>query len=196
MKIAVLFGGTSEERDVSIASGAEAVRALEAAGHDVIAVDTVRGVLSPAERARLGGTGVAPTQPSDQQLSLVRRDATTMLSRTPELRQVDVVFIALHGGSGEDGTLQAVLDVAGIPYTGSGHMASAFAMDKDVSKHLFRAAGVPTPDWLMAPVGSSELADGLGLPVVVKPNKQGSTVGLTVVREVDALDRAIETAFR
>jgi D-alanine-D-alanine ligase len=195
MRIAVLFGGTSEERDVSVASGAQVVQALEAAGHDVIAVDTVRGVLPPAEREQLLSTGVAPTQPSEDCLSLVRHDAPTFLSRTSELRQVDVVFIALHGGSGEDGTLQALLDLAGIPYTGSGHMGSAYAMDKDVSKRLFRSAGIPTPDWLMAPVSPGEVAK-IGLPVVVKPNKQGSTVGLTVVRQGHELEPAIETAFR
>jgi D-alanine-D-alanine ligase len=195
MRIAVLFGGTSEERDVSVASGAQAVQALEAAGHEVIAVDTVRGVLEPAERAQLLASGVAPTQPSDDRLSLVRRDTPALLSRTSELRQVDVVFIALHGGSGEDGTLQAVLDLAGIPYTGSSHMGSAYAMDKDVSKRLFRSAGIPTPDWLMAPGNAAEVA-GLGLPVVVKPNKQGSTVGLTVVRHTHEFGPAIETAFR
>jgi D-alanine-D-alanine ligase len=191
MRIAVLFGGVSEERDVSVASGAQAVQALEAAGHDVVAVDTVRGVLGSAERQQLLATGVAP-QLSDEQLCLVRRDAPAVLTRASELQNVDVVFIALHGGSGEDGTLQALLDLAGIPYTGSGHMSSAYAMDKDVSKRLFRAADVPTPDWVMAPDNPANL----GLPVVVKPNKQGSTVGLTVVRQRDRLEAAIDTAFR
>jgi D-alanine-D-alanine ligase len=196
MRIAVLFGGTSEERDVSVASGAQAVQALEAAGHEVIAVDTVKGVLGPVEREQLISTGVAPAQPSDDRLSLVRRDTPAILTRTSELRHVDVVFIALHGGSGEDGTLQAVLDLAGIPYTGSGHMGSAYAMDKDVSKRLFRSAGVPTPDWIMAPVSPDGIVAELGLPVVVKPNKQGSTVGLTLVRQRHELEPAIETAFR
>lgn len=196
MRIAVLFGGTSEERDVSVASGAQAVQALEAAGHEVIAVDTVRGVLGAAERERLLSTGVAPALPSDDRLSLVRRDASAVLTRASELRQVDVVFIALHGGSGEDGTLQALLDLAGIPYTGTGHIGSAYAMDKDVSKRLFRSADVPTADWMMAPVSPDDVVAHLGLPVVVKPNKQGSTVGLTVVRQREELEPAIETAFR
>ena len=68
-----------------------------------------------------------------------------------EITDADVVFLALHGGQGEDGTIQALLDLAGVPYTGSGHLASALAMDKDLSKQLFRAADVPTADWLMAP---------------------------------------------
>lgn len=196
MRIAVLFGGTSEERDVSIATGAQVIHALESAGHEVLAVDTINGVLGPAARQQLFSAGVASVQPSDERLALVREDTHAMLARTPELRHVDLVFVALHGGSGEDGTLQAILDLAGIPYTGSGHMASAYAMDKDVSKRLFRSCGVQTPDWLMAPVTPDQILATLGLPVVVKPNKQGSTVGLTVVRQEDGLLPAIETAFR
>src|SRR6185437_10375490 len=105
-------------------------------------------------------------------------------------------FLALHGGAGEDGRVQAVLDLAGLAYTGSNHIASAAAMDKDLSKRLFRAAGVPTADWLMAPVSTEEVERSLGWPVIVKPNKQGSTVGLTVVRDRAALAGAIELARR
>jgi D-alanine-D-alanine ligase len=112
------------------------------------------------------------------------------------MREVDVVFLALHGGTGEDGHIQAVLDLAGLPYTGSNHIASATAMDKDLSKRLFRAAGVPTADWRMAPVSAEEIAGALGWPVVVKPNKQGSTVGLSVVREPAALAPAVALAQR
>jgi D-alanine-D-alanine ligase len=191
MKVAVLFGGTSEERDVSIASGAQVFKALREAGHYVIAVDTAHGVLGPAEEARLVGAGVAPAPPSEESLSIIRSSAGGSLAATAELREVDVVFLALHGGSGEDGTLQALLDLTGIPYTGSGHMASANAMDKDVSKRLMRAAGIPTPDWMMAPADRDEVATHLGYPLVVKPNKQGSTVGLSVVRRPEDLDEAI-----
>ena len=105
-----------------------------------------------------------------------------------------MVFLALHGGAGEDGRIQAMLDLAGMAYTGSNHIASAAAMDKDLSKRLFRSAGVPTPDWLMAPVTADAVAAALGWPVVVKPNKQGSTVGLRVVREPAKLPAAIDYA--
>lgn len=196
MRVAVLFGGTSAERDVSIASGAQVVQALREVGHEVIAVDTARGALGAAEEERLLSAGVAPVPPEEEQLALIRAGAPTALTEAEELRGVDVIFLALHGGTGEDGTLQALLDLAGIPYTGSGHMASANAMDKDVSKHLFRAAGVPTPDWLMAPVEAWEVEERLGYPLVVKPNKQGSTVGLTVVKRPEQLEPAIEEAFR
>ena len=196
MKIAVLFGGTSEERDVSIASGAQVLRALREAGHEVLAVDTALGVLGPVEEERLLRTGVAPEPPGEAELALIRHGSSDALASTPELRQVDVVFLALHGGTGEDGTLQALLDLTGIPYTGSGHMASANAMDKDISKRLFRLAEVPTPDWLMAPVSPDLVESTLGYPVVVKPNKQGSTVGLTVVKRPEDLDAALRTAYR
>jgi len=113
---------------------------------------------------------------------------------TLDLREVDVVFLALHGGAGEDGRIQAMLDLAGITYTGSNHIASATAMDKDLSKRLFRGAGVPTADWLMAPVSPDQVAEALAWPVVVKPNKQGSTVGLSVVRDPHRLAAAVDRA--
>jgi D-alanine-D-alanine ligase len=196
MRVAVLFGGTSEERDVSIASGAQVMKALRQAGHQVIAVDTVRGVLGPAEEQRLLSSGVAPAPPAQEELSLIRTGAAMPLPSAGELQGIDVVFLTLHGGTGEDGTIQALLDLTGIPYVGSGHAASATAMDKDLSKRLFRMAGIPTPDWLMAPAGGMAVEARLGYPLVVKPNKQGSTVGLTVVRALDQLDPAVREAFR
>lgn len=196
MRVAVLFGGTSEERDVSIASGAQVFQALRQVGHEVIAVDTALGVLGPAEEQRLLTSRVAPVPPGEMELNLLRSGTPGALTSAPELRQVDVAFLALLGGTGEDGTLQALLDLTGIPYTGSGHRASGNAMDKDVSKRLFRAAGVPTPDWLMAPASPEAVEEHLGYPIVVKPNKQGSTVGLTVVKRPEGLRAAIETAFR
>ena len=102
--------------------------------------------------------------------------------------------MALHGGTGEDGTIQALLDLAGVPYTGTGRLGSALGWDKDVSKRLFLAAGVPTPDWLMAPVAVEEVAAKLGFPLIVKPNGQGSTVGLTLVNSAVELAAAIELA--
>jgi D-alanine-D-alanine ligase len=94
------------------------------------------------------------------------------------------------------GALQALLELIGLPYTGSGPMASAIAMDKDIAKRLFREAGVPTPGWLMAPAPVAEVEARLGWPVVVKPSKQGSSVGLTVVRRPEDYAAAVELAFR
>jgi D-alanine-D-alanine ligase len=194
MKIAVLFGGTSEERDVSIASAAQIIPALRCLGHEVFAVDTATGRLPPADERQLLASGVAPEPPSTTAMELVRGRAIAFAPSASDIRSADVVFLALHGGAGEDGRLQAILDLAGLAYTGSNHIASAAAMDKDLSKRLFRSVGVPTADWIMAPAEAAEVGETLGWPVVVKPSKQGSTVGLTVVREKAELAAAIALA--
>ena len=193
LRIAVLMGGTSSERDVSLASGIRITEALRARGHEVVAVDTVSGILSSGDEQKLMAGGVVKTNPPDTK-TLVRMNAA-MQGTLRSLPQADVLFLALHGGQGEDGTLQALLDLTGVPYTGSGHLASALAMDKDLSKHLFRAAGVPTADWLMAPATPEQVSKTLGLPVIVKPSKQGSTVGLSIVKEPEELQPAIDQAF-
>jgi len=197
VKITVLLGGTSSERDVSLASGLRVADALRSRGHTVTAVDTVRGALTEGEeRAMLAG-GVMKTLPPDQ-LALARLSADALPATVRGIgaqHAAEVVFIGLHGGQGEDGTLQALLDLTGVPYTGSGHLASALAMDKDLSKRLFREAGVRTPDWIMAPAKDDEIIETLGLPVIVKPSKQGSTVGLTLVKQRADLQPAIVEAF-
>ncbi|MEY2733753.1 MAG: D-alanine--D-alanine ligase [Gemmatimonadota bacterium] len=172
MRILVLLGGASAEREVSLASGTRVADALRAKGHDVTTAD-----------------------PEADPLAIL-----------PQARAADVVWMALHGGAGEDGTIQALFDLAGVRYTGSGHLASALAMDKDLSKQLFRAAGVPTAEWRMvragdgtdwtAPTFTEEMIAALGLPLVVKPSKQGSTVGLTVVKAAAELAPAVTEAFR
>ena len=197
MRVAVLTGGSSAERDVAFASAVQVVAGLRASGHEVAVVDTVRGRIAEREETALlrGKVGTAP--PSVAQLvDRERRFFLTELGRLTEVREADVLFLALHGGRGEDGTIQALLDVIGVPYTGSGPLASALAMDKDVSKHLFRAAGVAVADWLMAPASTEDAGRRLGWPLVVKPSKQGSTVGLTVVREAAAFAPAIDLAAR
>src|SRR6266568_108495 len=118
------------------------------------------------------------------------------LAELAVVRGSDVLFLALHGGAGEGGTLQAILDVIGVPYTGSGPLASALAMDKDLSKRLFRAAGVPVPAWFMAPVAPEDVTTALGWPVIIKPSKQGSSVGLTLVKKAQDLGAAVTLAAR
>jgi D-alanine-D-alanine ligase len=194
MKIAVLFGGTSEERDVSIASAAQIIPALRGLGHEVFAVDTASGRLPPAEEMKLLIAGVAVAPPSGATMQLMRGRAASLAVNAFDIRDADVVFLALHGGAGEDGRLQAMLDLAGIAYTGSNHIASAAAMDKELAKRLFRSVNVPTADWIMAPADPTEVERALGWPVVVKPSKQGSTVGLSVVRQVADLAAAVRLA--
>ena len=201
MRITVLMGGTSAERDVSLATGLRVADALRTRGHEVVTLDTARGTLTPREEKALVSKGnVVKREPPSQQ-DLARMASETlpqMLRALPSLEKADVVFLGLHGGFGEDGTIQALLDLAGIRYTGSGHLASALAMDKDLSKHLFRRAGVQTADWTMARRGApgEEQLGRLGLPVVVKPSKQGSTVGLSIVKRREELNAAIAEAFQ
>ena len=147
MRITVLLGGTSSERDVSIASGLRVADALRSRGHTVVAVDTVRGALTQGdEQAVLAGPVMKTLPPEQGALASLSSETLPASVRSfGSQRDTDVVFIGLHGGQGEDGTLQALLDLTGVAYTGSGHLASALAMDKDLSKRLFREAGVRTP---------------------------------------------------
>ena len=191
------MGGESAERNVSLASGIRIVLALKSRGHEVIAFDPSNGVISEQEQGRLASSAVGTEPPSLDALAKTTGGAFLPgLETLPEIANADVVFLALHGGMGEDGTIQALLDMAHVKYTGSGHLSSALAMDKDLSKKLFRAASVQTADWLMAPASVDEVEKKLGFPVVVKPSKQGSTVGLSVVKKKGDLDAAVKEAWR
>jgi len=197
MKITVLMGGTSSERNVSLASGTRIAQALRERGHDVMALDPARGVISAKEEGELRSSKVGTEPPTLESLSKFAEGTfLPNLTSMKEIKGADVVFLGLHGGQGEDGTIQALLDMAHVRYTGSGHLASALAMDKDLSKRLFRAADVNTADWLMAPAAIEQVEGILGLPVVVKPSKQGSTVGLSVVKKRADLAKAIEEASK
>ena len=197
MKITVLMGGESAERNVSLASGIRIVLALRSRGHEVIAFDPSNGPISEQEQQRLATSAVGTEPPSLDALAKTTGGAFLPgLEAIPEIANADVVFLALHGGMGEDGTIQALLDMAHVKYTGSGHLSSALAMDKDLSKKLFRTAGVQTADWLMAPASIEEVDKRLGFPVVVKPSKQGSTVGLSVVKKRDDFEAAVTEAWR
>ena len=197
MRVTVLTGGTSSERDVAIASAVQIVGALRSRGHTVGVVDTARGFIPQAEESRLLSASVGRAPPAiDELVALERGVLLSGLASLPVVRDAEVLFLAVHGGRGEDGTLQAVLDVVGVPYTGSGTLGSGLAMNKDIAKRLFRVAGVPTADWLMAPATVEEAERRLGWPMVVKPCKEGSTVGLTVVKEAEGYDNAIALAAR
>ena len=197
MRVTVLTGGTSAERDVAIASAVQVVAALRSRGHTVSVVDTARGFIPRSDESRLLSGVVGTVPPSNEELVALERGVLLSgLGNLPVVRDAEVLFLALHGGRGEDGTLQAVLEVVGIPYTGSGPLGSAMAMDKDISKRLFRMAGIPTADWLMGPVTAAEAGDTLGWPVIVKPSKQGSTVGLTKVNAPQDFDEAVTLAAR
>ncbi len=205
MRICVLTGGSSAERSVALASAGQVTAALRLRGHDVAVLDTAAGVIAPDDEAHLLGAAVRPAP--DDLAALADRERELLLGGlldTPALRDAEILFLALHGGRGEDGTLQHLLDLAGLRYTGAGALASALAMDKDLAKQLFERAGVPVADWMMVcpdrGVGADLTGDvverSLGWPVVVKPSKQGSTVGLTVVQQPAGLGFAIQEALR
>ncbi|MGB4064998.1 MAG: D-alanine--D-alanine ligase [Azonexus sp.] len=160
-KVAVMFGGTSAEREVSLNSGSRVLAALQGQGIDAHAFD-------PA------------SQPLDA------------------LKGYDRAFIALHGRHGEDGTIQGALEVMHIPYTGSGVLASALAMDKFRTKLMWQAAGLAIPEYALLTADSDfgDIEEELGLPLFVKPAREGSSIGVTKVKERGALKAAYEEAAR
>jgi D-alanine-D-alanine ligase len=160
-KVAVLFGGQSAEREVSLKSGAAVLAALTKAGVDAHSFD-----------------------PAQRELS--------------ELKQFDRAFVILHGRHGEDGTIQGALELMGIPYTGSGVLASALAMDKWRTKLLWIAAGIPTPRYVMLDAESDfdAVAANLGLPIFVKPACEGSSIGINKAKSVAELRAAYQEAAK
>lgn len=197
MNIAVVLGGTNEERNVSLATGRAVVAALRERGHEVVAVDPAHGAVLPEEESRMLGGAVGADPPGlDELARLGGSSVGAALAELPAVRRADVVFLALHGEFGEDGTVQGLLDLAGVPYTGSGCLGSAVAFDKRISKELLAHAGIPTPVWAPASATPDEIVETLGLPLVVKPASGGSSVGLTVVREAGDLESALALASR
>ena len=164
-RVALLAGGSSGEREISLASGKGAKSALEEAGYSVTVID-----------------------PS------IREDLLKLVNE-----QFDVAFLCMHGKMGEDGTLQGMLEVLGIPYTCSGVQASAIAMDKAKSKVLYSLASIPTPKSQLIVKGqcyeTGNLAEEIGIPCVVKPATEGSALGVEIVTDENRLDAAIRTAM-
>lgn len=198
MKIAVLLGGTSAERDVSIVSGISIARALVENGYIVEAIDCAYGdrVIKNIEEDI--SKVIAPI-PSDIENKKMELDRNILITIDYLIKnKFDLVFNALHGGYGENGQIQAVLELCHIPYTGSDSRASAVGMNKHFSKIIFQKNGIPTAPWYLINEGE-EIDLGtvhkIGLPVVVKPNDQGSTVGLTIVHSDKEIHTAVRKAF-
>ena len=209
MRVVVLLGGESEERDVSLASGCQVADALREAGHEVVALDPAEGALTREDEAKIlaEGVGILPPGLSGTDAESDHSgasDGAKLVDHTeigPEGRgfalenisdaSADVVFPALHGGMGEDGTLQALLDLGGISYAGTGMLGSSLAMDKDITKRLLRDAGVPTPDWLVNPT-AQEAVERLGLPLIAKPVAGGSSLRLYLLDDAAQVEERIE----
>jgi D-alanine-D-alanine ligase len=193
LKVAVLMGGTSAEREVSLSTGRQILNALDPARYSVYALDTVSGekFLPAGVTADVGTLRV-----SDGATAVY---ALTHLPQVGPDNRPDVVFIALHGPGGEDGTVQGMLELLNIPYTGSGVLASALAMDKAMSKRVLTAAGVRMPKDVVLKRGASTFEPhlaGMSLPWIVKPSRQGSTIGMTVVHQADELNAALANAWK
>jgi len=175
-KIAVILGGLSPEREVSLVSGSEVSKCLKELGHNVLEAD--------------------PASFSD----------FLQMAQNLKSEEIDLAFNALHGGSGENGELQAALSLTGIPFTGSGMAASALSMNKYVTKLIATAEGVPVPEGIILyenlledyqdTVDYSGFQTKLGLPIVVKPNDAGSSVGISIINNLDGLKSAIDLSFQ
>ncbi len=206
MNIVVLAGGISTEREISIVSGTQVCRALRSKGHRSILVDVFCGderIDRNIESAFAGEYNVdeaaAYARSFDGKLEEMKKRSSFFGPNVLELcKAADTVFMALHGSNGEDGKIQAAFELMGIPYTGSSYLGSALAMDKDLSKQLFRENGVPTPRGIVIRKGSHiESCDlnGVGLPCVVKPACGGSSVGVSIARSEAEYKKAVKSAF-
>lgn len=195
MKVTVLLGGDSPERDVSLASGMGIVRAIRGRGHEAMPLDPAL----PLER-QIEPEDVHIDERPPESLDPLPPDKIFDWLRSPLLREADLVFVGLHGGAGENGTVQALLEAAAVIYTGTGVLGSALAMNKDRSKAIFKMEGVQTAEHLLVPMGGPAgdlhhlVEEKLGFPVVVKPNDQGSSVGFSFVEDPSGLGRALEKA--
>ena len=194
-RVTVVTGGSTPERTVALAGAGQVVASLRRSGLSVRVVDTCSGPVESSAEEELLGNAVGSAPPSSSELeALAARENLPQLVADGAFGDADVLFLVLHGRQGEGGELQALFDLAGLRYTGSSALGSALAMEKGVAKTLLRAAGVPTPDWLTWPV--DDPAAQLGLPLIVKPSRVGSTVGLSIVRAEEELDEAVGQALR
>ncbi len=193
-KIALVLGGTSPERDVSKSSGKSIYDALKSLGYEIKLIDPAYGI----------------NQPDDEDKFFHKEDFSKISNYnylkcvSSELfNDIDLAFLALHGIFGEDGTIQSLFELRGIKYTGSKVLASSISMDKVMSKRLFKHFGINTPDWIELNKNGIEteeviklINEKFGFPCVIKPNDQGSTVGLTICRDASEIKDALKLSFK
>lgn len=194
LRIALLLGGTSSEREISKSSSASIYTALISLGYEVILIDPAYGLNQPKEVKQF-------FEPKDY--SEISNANYVKALNSDLLNDVDLVFIGLHGLWGEDGTVQSLLELRGLKYTGSKVLSSAISMDKIMSKILFGHYGISTPKWLSyskttANIESikSNIKEEIGFPCVIKPNDQGSTVGLSIVKSEEEIETAVNLGFQ
>lgn len=202
MKIAVVCGGLSNERDVSITSGTCVARALRERGHKVLLIDLYYGYRGeyddPAalyEKEQEDIKYSVSTETPDIEKIMADGNGSRIGGNVIEIcKTADICFLALHGEDGENGKLQATFDVNGIKYTGSGYLGSAIAMNKEISKIMMRSSGIPVPEGIVLEKGGE--IKNVGFPCVVKPCSGGSSVGTSMVADESEYLAAIETAFK
>lgn len=207
IRVGVLFGGRSEEHEVSRLSAASVLQALDPARYEAVPLYITRQGrwLPPGESLRALGTGTpAPAEGPNRAVQTVSGGALAPTAAgVAELGRLDVVFPVIHGPGGEDGTLQGLLEICGLPYVGAGVLGSALGMDKIVQKDLLRAHGLPVADyvpvsraqWRQDPAGTvAAVASRLGLPCFVKPSNLGSSVGITRAGTLPELAAGLELA--
>lgn len=212
MKIVVLAGGLSTERDVSITSGSQVAKALKEKGHKVILLDVFMGIEESIDSIDAlfeegydftkSKTGVSKEIPDLDKIKAMRKDKSDCLFGENVIdicKKADICFLALHGGVGENGQLQAALDMLGIKYTGAGYLGSAIAMDKGITKAVFLHGDVPTPAsklYNKDAFSNGELESPTDFPCVVKPCSAGSSVGVSIVHTKDDFEKAMLEAFK
>lgn len=210
MKIVVLAGGTSSERDVSLISGSMIYKALKKRGHQAILIDVYLGYTGDTEgiferdtdwAAQVGGIG--EKNPDLEQVKALRTDGGKCFFGPNVLslcERADVVFMALHGANGEDGKIQACFELMGIPYTGTDFVSAAMAMDKGITKDIFKAWEIPTPQGFRLRKGETAGQDitypCIAYPCIVKACCGGSSVGVCIARNDEEYEAAREEAFR
>ena len=205
MKIVVLCGGLSNERDVSISTGTGVAKALRARGHAVALIDLFLGWSKPFDSAdevfaaggELGTSAIGELSPDLDAVRAMREDAECIVGANvlALCKAADFTFLALHGEEGENGKVQALLDLHGIRYTGSGYLGSAIAMNKGLTKALLRSSGISVPDGITLTRGAAPYGN-VGFPCVVKPCSGGSSVGTSIVWNENEYLPALELAFR
>lgn len=203
MKIVVLAGGISTERDVSLSSGAKITNALREIGHEVAYIDSFLGVkdkykiFKTKEDNVIENYIIPDNPPSMEELKRQKKTKGLFGENVLEIcQEADIVFIALHGEFGEDGRVQATLESLGIRYTGSGYRGSAIAMDKDFTKRIINEGGVLTARWVRVTddMSSQDIMKELEFPMVVKPSNGGSSVGVSIVHNEEELSNALAIA--
>ena len=214
MNIIVLAGGLSPERNVSLSSGSLISAALRRKGHKTLMLDVYEGISDesiPENPVELFTTesstslAVGHTAPTPEELEEIKKKNNRTELIGPNVLRLcklaDVAFLALHGDMGENGQLQATLDVFDIAYTGSGYIGSLLAMNKDIAKKLMRESGILTPDWInFTDFGDEDkinrAADEIGFPCIVKPCSCGSSVGVSIVNNGEELRSALKSASK